>query len=115
MSINDVRRRAEEFEAAEDEYASWLQTRRAQRHHAPEGSERLGYAPQVQNGRPSMRWHELENHMRARGVWLVEELGEKEATSWSRRLTALSDALNRPERRPVGRADPAPKFAEPPP
>ncbi len=68
MSLNEVRRRADEFEAAQREYEEWLKTRRANRKHPIDAHEMSGYAPEVQYGEPARGWRKLEAQMRDRRV-----------------------------------------------
>src|SRR5918997_332195 len=107
MSLNDVRRRADEFEKAERQYTDWLRTRRDRRAHAPDPDEQDGYAPEAAYGHPSKRWRELEQELRRRGVWEVQDLGESEQLRWAKRLNALSESLSRPHRRRIGPTRPA--------
>ena len=107
MSLNDVRRRADESEEAERQYAVWLRTRRDRRAHAPDLDEPEGYAPEAAYGHPSKRWRELEQELRRRGVWEVQDLGESQQLRWANRLNALSESLSRPRHRGIGPARPA--------
>ena len=97
MSLNDVRRRGDEFEAAQRNYDDWLASR-ARRDGPPEGSELAGFAPEVQYGDPARRWRELEQRLRADGHWLVDDLPDSETLEWARKLNALSETLSRPNR-----------------
>ncbi len=112
LSIRDVRARADEFQAAQDEYAAWLRTRRAQRDHPPDGRELVGYAPEVQYGNLASDWRALERELRERKLWLVGELSAADQVSWARRVNALSTEFARPVRRSVGPATPLPRVAE---
>ncbi len=112
MSLNDVRRRAEEFEEAERQYDKWMQTRAARREHALDPDEQRGYAPEVAYDRPSKRWRELEQTLRLRGAWEVRELPDAEQVQWAKKLNALSESLARPHPRWIGPAEPAARVAE---
>ncbi len=107
MSLNDVRRRAEEFEAAENQYHEWMQTRRERRRHPPDPDEQQGYAPEVRNDQPSKRWRALERELRQRGAWEVGDLPVSAQLQWARKLNALTEMLSRPHHRPIGPDQPA--------
>jgi hypothetical protein len=109
MSLNEVRTRAEEFEAARTEFEQWLNDRWARRAHALDPHEQEGYAPEVQNGDRAKGWRELEQQLRQRGLWTVGELPEPERLKWARRLVALSEVHRRPERRWIGPKPPQPE------
>jgi hypothetical protein len=97
MSLNDVRERAEEFEAAREQFDEWVRTRRERRGHALGPDEQEGYASEVQSGDPAKRWRALE----------------AERLEWARRRAALSDLLSRPERRWLGQSQRSPSGATP--
>jgi hypothetical protein len=112
MSLNDVRARAEEFEAAQREFDEWRHTRAERRAHALDPDEQEGYAPEVQNGDRAKRWRALETELRSRNLWEVRELPEAERLRWAKRLVALSELLSRPERRWLGPKPPQPERYE---
>ena len=102
MSLNDVRRRAQEFERAERQYGEWRRVRSRRRAHAPDPDEQRGYAPEVAYGQPSKRWRALEHELRRRGAWEVGELETREQIRWAKQLNALTDSLSRPHPRRIG-------------
>ncbi len=103
MDLNQVRARAEEFERAAEEYNAWLERRHSRRGQPLGGDELEGFAPEVQYGDPAERWRELEEELRAQGVWQVAELGDRAALRWARRTNALSTELSRPSKQKLGR------------
>ena len=107
-----MRARAEEFEAARAQYLEWLNDRRAPRAHALDPHEQEGYAPEVQNGDRAKGWRALEQELRQRSLWEVNELPEPERLQWARQLVALSEVLSRPERRWIGPKPPQPEIRQ---
>ena len=112
MTLNDVRRRAEEFEGAESHYHEWMLTRRERRKHAPDPDEQQGFAPEVAYGHPSKRWRALERELRQRGAWEVGDLSATEQLHWARKLNALTESLSRPHHRRIGPDQPAVRVTE---
>ena len=107
MSLNDVRRRAEEFEAAENQYHEWMQTRRERRRHPPDPTSSRAMRPRSATTSHRSDGERLSGKLRQRGAWEVGDLPVSAQLQWARKLNALTEMLSRPHHRPIGPHQPA--------
>lgn len=92
MNLNEVRKRAEEFESA----IATLEGRAVARETPSSPSSGQGFVPEVLYGQPAESWRALETHLRDEGRWQVSEMERIEQLRWARRTRALSRAFARP-------------------